>query len=113
MTAADAVEQAVARRLKVLRQLAGLSQTGLAERMFSRGQQWHQSTVWKIEDSRRNVRVGELADLADILGVTPAALLSDVDYGDAVAARGTAERAVREQIAAEILSGARKAGDAA
>jgi transcriptional regulator with XRE-family HTH domain len=112
MTAADAIEQAVARRLKVLRRLAGLSQTALAERMFSRGQQWHQATVWKIEDGRRKVRTGELADLADILGVKPDALLSDDDYGEAVAARGTAERAVREQIAAEILSGTPKAGAA-
>lgn len=113
MTAADAIEQAMARRLKALRQAAGLSQVELAERMSGRGQPWRQSTVWKIECGRRNVRVGELADLAAILGVTPAALLSDQDCADAVTARDVMERALREQVAAEILSSTRGTGDAA
>lgn len=114
MTAAvESIERAVAHRLKELRQLTGLSQTGVAERMFSKGHPWHTTTVYKVETGRRLVRVGELADLAAVLGVTPAALLSDEDYGDAAAVRGAMEHALREQIAAEILSGARNSGDAA
>ena len=118
MTAADAgeplasraevIEQAVARKLRELRQIAGLSQAKVAERMFGKGQPWHQQTAWKVEAGQRAVRVGELADLAAILGVTAATLLSDDDYGDAAAARGTMEHALREQIAAEILSGVRE-----
>lgn len=113
MTAADAIEQAMAGRLKGLRNLASLSQPELAERMTAKGHPWHQSTVWKIEQGKRQVRVGELEDLAAILGVTPAALLSDDSYREAVAVRDVMERAVREQVAAEILSGARNTGDAA
>lgn len=113
MTAADAIEQAIAEKLKALRNLAGLSQPDLAERMTGKGHSWHQSTVWKVEHGTRHVRLGELADLAAILGVTPAALLSDDDHREAVAARDVMERALREQVAAEILSGTRETGDAA
>lgn len=105
----EAIEQAVARKLKELRQLAGLPQVKIAERMFSRGQPWHQQTVYKVEAGQRPVRVGELADLAAIFGVTPATLLSDDDYGDAAAEREVMEHALREQIAAEILSGTERA----
>ena len=113
MTAADAIERAVAGKLKALRDLAALSQPQLAERMLRKGHPWHQSTVWKIEHGTRHVRVGELADLAAILGVTPAALLSGDDHQEAMGARDAMDRALREQMAAEILSGARNAGDAA
>ena len=113
MTATDDIEQAVAGRLRALRQLAGLSQAELAARMSSRGHPWYQNTAYKIEGGLRNFRVGELADLAAILGVTPAALLSGDDYQEAAAVRDVMERALREQIAAGILSGARHTGDAA
>jgi len=110
MTTADAIEQAVAGRLKVLRQRARLSRVDLAERMSGKGHPWHETTAYKIESGRRNVRVGELADLAAILGVTPAVLLSDDDHEEAVAVRDVIERALRQQMAAEILSGNRDSG---
>ena len=105
----EAIEQAVARKVTELRRLAGLSQARVGERMAAMGHPWHQSTFYKIETGRRPVRVGELADLAAVFGVTPATLLSDDDYGDAAAVRGAMEHALREQIAAEILSGGRSA----
>ena len=107
----EAIEQAVARNLKEMRQAAGLSQARIAELMFSKGQPWHQQTVYKIEAGLRAVRAGEVADLAAVLGVTLTALLSG-DCGDAAAGRGAMERALREQIAAEILSGSPAAGAA-
>lgn len=113
MSRPEAIEHAVSRKFKELRQLAGLSQTGVAERMFSKGQPWHQSTVYKIETGRRPIRVGELADLAAVLGVTQWVLLSDDHYREASAVREAMERVLREQIAAEIVSGAHEEAGAA
>ncbi|HLK78282.1 MAG TPA: helix-turn-helix transcriptional regulator [Streptosporangiaceae bacterium] len=95
-------EQAVAARLRELRLAAGLSQSGLAERMAGLGWPWHQQTVNQAENRKRKLRLGELVDLAAIYGIPPARLLADERDWTPGDERREMERAIREQIAAEI-----------
>ena len=99
-------EQAVARRIRDLRRAPEWSQADLAARMTSRGWPWYPQTVARIEGGHRHLRIGELADLADIFAVTPSALLGDLDVPAAATARAALERDLREQMATEILAGA-------
>ena len=61
-----------------LRKSRGMSQSVLAERMTSHGQDWSQSTVAKLENNRReSVTAQELLALALVLGVPPVMLMAD------------------------------------
>lgn len=95
-------EQAVGQRFKELRVAIGLSQTDAATHMAQHGWPWYQSTVWRIESGAQALRVGELVDLAAVLGVPPGRLLEDAPLADLADERKRMERAIREQIAAEI-----------
>lgn len=97
-------EQAVGQRFKELRVAIGLSQTDAATHMAQRGWPWYQSTVWRIESVAQPLRVGELIDLAAILGVPPGRLLEEAPLVGVADERKRMERAIREQIAAEIAA---------
>jgi transcriptional regulator with XRE-family HTH domain len=57
------------RRLRGLREEAGLTQRQLADRMRAAGYKMHQTTVAKIEAGERAVSVGEAAEFAGALGI--------------------------------------------
>jgi transcriptional regulator with XRE-family HTH domain len=99
----------LAARIKELRQARRISQASLADGMMRRGFPWRQQTVTRIEGARQPVRADELAGIAAILGVLP----GDLFAGASADRAALLERTLREQIAAEILSGARDTGDAA
>lgn len=61
------------------RDVRGMSQADLAARMRERGAEWHPSTVSALEKGKQSLRAAELADLADVLGVTPGNLLRPDD----------------------------------
>jgi len=64
------------KKLKDIREKAGLSQTALAERSgISR------STINKIENGKKDVPVKQLGELADALGCSSADLLDDTEGG--------------------------------
>ncbi len=68
------------KRLKFLRERAGWSQQALAERVNAeRGWRWFQTTIGKIERDARDVRVDELAALADVFGITLDQLVQPVE----------------------------------
>lgn len=102
MKAADA-EKMVTRRLAELRNDAHWSQTDLASFMEERGWPWHQQTVGRVEHGQQSLRVGELADLADLFGVPAGDLLAPRGR-DIAAERREVERAIRKQIATEIMA---------
>lgn len=106
------VEMAAGRRLRELRESAGWSQEDMAARMTAHGCPWHQSTVFKIEHGMRVIRAGELPAVAEIFSVQVADMLG-ADGPALAESRALLERTIREQIAAEICSGPRKAGDEA
>ena len=56
--------QGIASRLRLAREMAGLTQGQVANRLG-----WHRPTVSEIEAGRRRVQAEELATLADIYGV--------------------------------------------
>ena len=60
---------AFGRRLRGLREDAGLTQRQLADVMRGAGYKIHQTTVAKIEAGERTVSVDEAAQLADVLGI--------------------------------------------
>jgi transcriptional regulator with XRE-family HTH domain len=76
-------ERQVGRQLRRVREQRGLSQQDLADRMKSLGgpyTNWRQSTIYKIEQAARPLRINEMFDLAGALGVPPETLLAfDVD----------------------------------
>jgi transcriptional regulator with XRE-family HTH domain len=57
------------RRLRHLREDAGLTQQQLADVMREAGSKMHRSTIGKIEVGERVVSVGEAAQFADVLGI--------------------------------------------
>ena len=71
------VESSVAERAAELRKAAGWSQRQLARKMSALGWSWYQQTVASVESGTRQVRIGELADLAALFGITPAVFLGD------------------------------------
>ena len=56
--------QAIASRLKLAREMAGLTQGQVAQHLG-----WHRPTVSEIEAGRRRVQAEELATLAELYGV--------------------------------------------
>lgn len=113
-----------ARQLRRVREAAKLTQQQLADVLASTGNKIHRSTIGKIENGDRPVTVGEATQIAEILGVDLAALLTeppaDLDKQEAMAmaALGAAERELhyamgeREQTRAHAAS-AQKTADAA
>jgi transcriptional regulator with XRE-family HTH domain len=69
---ADLTDQIFARRLRVIRQAAGMTQQQLAELTGM-----HRSAIAKIEAGGRVVSVGEAVQLAAALGTTVAELAAD------------------------------------
>lgn len=61
------------------RDLQGLSQADVAEKMTERGFAFHQQTVAKIERGTRRVGIGEAVELANILDLSVDALLIPTD----------------------------------
>jgi transcriptional regulator with XRE-family HTH domain len=102
-----AMESAVAERVSGLRKAAGWSQKQLAVKMAALGWSWHQQTVASVESGARQVRIGELPDLAGLFGITLTALLG-ADPLPAADQMRALRHAVREEIIAE-LSGAEHA----
>jgi transcriptional regulator with XRE-family HTH domain len=62
-------DTAFGRRLRYLRDEAGLTQQQLAEVMREHGARMHRSTIGKIEAGERVVSIGEAAQFADVLGI--------------------------------------------
>ncbi len=78
MGRATKADQLVGANLRRLRLFQDLEQTHIAAAMAATMHPtWSRQTVSDIERGRRAVTVGELVDLAGILGVTPTFLLSD------------------------------------
>lgn len=53
-----------------------ISQKKLADMMKERGYNWVQSTVWSVENNKRDLKLDEGIDLAEILGVKVEALVT-------------------------------------
>lgn len=64
----DVVDDNLATNLREHREARALSQDDLAQRMNERGFSFSQSTIWKIEQGKRPVKISELVALADALG---------------------------------------------
>ncbi len=73
----DTPEQRVGARIRDQRVALGLSQEDLAKAMRYIGYTWQQTTVAKTEAADRPLRVNEIVDLANVLGVAPAELLGE------------------------------------
>ncbi len=65
-----APEEHLGRQLRRLRAARGLSQAAVANSMTELGHGWHQTTVAKIENGARPVRLNEAADLASMFLVS-------------------------------------------
>lgn len=61
------IDEYFAQNLRDYREAAGVSQEELARRMSERGYGFSQATIWKIEQSKRPVRIGEAVALAEAL----------------------------------------------
>jgi transcriptional regulator with XRE-family HTH domain len=66
-----------ARRLREVRQIAGVTQQQLADRMTAVGHKMHRSAIAKIEVGDRPVSIGEAVQLAGQLGTTLMDLVTD------------------------------------
>jgi transcriptional regulator with XRE-family HTH domain len=73
----DLPDSIFARRLREVRQQAGVTQQQLAARMTEVGHKLHRSAVAKIELGERPVTIGEAIQLAGILGVPVMELVTD------------------------------------
>lgn len=63
----EVVDDNLAINLREHREARALSQDDLAQRMNERGFSFSQSTIWKIEQGKRPVKISELVALADAL----------------------------------------------
>ncbi len=63
------IDKNVAANLRVYRETRGVSQEELAQRMTDRGFGFSQATIWKIEQGKRPVKIGEVVALARALGL--------------------------------------------
>jgi transcriptional regulator with XRE-family HTH domain len=61
------VEAHFAHNVRAYRKARELSQDELAQRMTDRGFKFNQNTIWRIEQSKRPVRIGEAIALAEAL----------------------------------------------
>jgi transcriptional regulator with XRE-family HTH domain len=71
------MEEQFVRRMKVLREVQRISQGDMAARMVHAGwEYWRQTTVSRVEKFERNVRLAEAHDIAHILGLPLAEMLT-------------------------------------
>ena len=77
MSRADKTDQLVGANLRKLRLFQDLEQKHIAAAMAITHPSWQQATVSQVERGQRAVTVGELVDLAGILGVEPMVLLAE------------------------------------
>ena len=77
MSRATKADQLVGANVRKLRLLQGLEQRHIAAAMAMTHPTWSPPTVSEIERGRRAVTVGELVDLAHILGVQATLLLAE------------------------------------
>ena len=82
--------KAIALRLRMSRELAGLTQGQVAKNL-----DWHRPTVSEIEAGRRRVSAEELATLAEMYGVSVPWLVGGED-GDSSLAADRVKLAARE-----------------
>ena len=73
--------KAIASRLRLSREMAGLTQGQVAKSL-----DWHRPTVSEIEAGRRRVSVEELATLAEIYGVNVSWIVGEKDEDSSLAA---------------------------
>jgi transcriptional regulator with XRE-family HTH domain len=78
-TLSDLAEQAFGRRVRALRVSAGMTQADLAEKMTHLGVNMRQGMIAKLERGARPTPVGEVTVLANVLDVSPSALLVSED----------------------------------
>jgi transcriptional regulator with XRE-family HTH domain len=76
-TPSDFSDAIFARRLREVRQVAGVTQQQLADRMTAVGHKMHRSAIAKIEVGDRPVSIGEAVQLAGQLGTTLMDLVTD------------------------------------
>jgi transcriptional regulator with XRE-family HTH domain len=74
---AEVLDGIFARRLAALRKATGLTQQQLAAAMAAGGSTMHRSAIAKIEAGDRAVSVGEAVQLAGVLGVDVAELVTE------------------------------------
>jgi transcriptional regulator with XRE-family HTH domain len=72
----EGADAAFGRRLRYLREEAGLTQQQLADVMRETGAKMHRSTIGKIEAGERVMSIGEGAQFADVLGVNLTELIT-------------------------------------
>ena len=77
----DDRRRAVASRLRLSREMAGLTQGQVAKSL-----NWHRPTVSEIEAGRRRVSVEELAVLSEIYGVNVSWVVGEQDEDSSLAA---------------------------
>lgn len=71
------MEEQFVQQMKLLRETQRISQGDLASRMVSAGwEYWRQTTVSRVEKFERTVRLAEAHDIAKILGLSLAGMLS-------------------------------------
>jgi transcriptional regulator with XRE-family HTH domain len=100
----DLPDAIFARRLRTVRQSAGLTQLQLADRMSAAGDKMHRSAIAKIESGDRVVSVGEAVQIAGVLGVDLVELVTDPAGQDEAHRRrveAQAEVRSRQHLAAE------------
>ncbi len=73
--------KAIASRLRLSREMAGLTQGQVAKSL-----DWHRPTVSEIEAGRRRVSAEELATLADMYGVNVPWIVGEKDEDSSIAA---------------------------
>lgn len=96
---ADLSDAIFARRLRAVREAAGMTQQHLADAMASTGNKIHRSTIGKIESGDRPVTVGEAIELAGILGVDLAGLVTSP--GPLTVEQARQQRAYRARVEAQ------------
>ncbi|MEV7994921.1 helix-turn-helix transcriptional regulator [Streptomyces sp. NPDC086077] len=107
-------EELVGQRVKQFREIRGWSQRDLAQRMLDQGHSWRQTTVAKTEAADRPIRVNELHELANVLGVTVVDLMTmplDDEFAELTVRLG--ELQVRQTVARQRLADAKRAKDRA
>ncbi|MGY1823758.1 helix-turn-helix domain-containing protein [Geodermatophilus sp. SYSU D00079] len=101
------VERQVIERLRAVRSARGLSQRAVAEAMVARGfDGWSQVTASNCEAGKRPLRLGELAGLADVYGVTVADLLTPGEDDRPAALAAVVEASARMAEAMEAVQAA-------
>ena len=77
MSTQDSLRQGLASRLKLAREMAGLTQGQVATQLG-----WHRPTVSEMEAGRRRVLAEELNTLAELYGVNVPWLLGEAEGDD-------------------------------